>query len=104
MTQKRPFAKIKHELNPDFDKLVNDAEYGRLPRHMSAFMTRPAYAYTNLQQKRIFKQDPCERCGYFYKTEEMPKEDCTFPWLDPDEAAESVYPYLPCQEGKDEDE
>lgn len=98
MTQKRPFAKIKHELNPDFDKLVNDAEQGRLTRHMSAFMTRPAYAYTKAEQKQIYKTPVCETCGYYREPDILCKKECCFPWFDPEDYDIAAYDYLPCKE------
>lgn len=48
---KRPL-RIKHEINVEFDRLLFDEEHGRLPRHLSKAMTRPAYAYTSMQQKK----------------------------------------------------
>lgn len=95
---RRPI-KIKHEINVEFDKLLNDADHGRLPRHLSKFMTRPAYAYTSAQQKTIFRQSTCDSCSYYYKAEEKPKEECTFPWDDPEDYDLAAYDYLPCKEG-----
>ena len=101
MVLKRPI-RIKHETNIDFDRLISDSEHGRLPRNLSKAMTRPAYAYTSAEQKKIFKQSVCVGCGYFYKTEEMPREDCMFPWFDPEDYDVAAYEYLPCKEGIDE--
>ena len=104
MSYKRPYAKIKHEYNPAFDRLLHDANQGKLNKRLSAFMTRPAYAYTSMEQKRIYKQNPCNGCGYYYKTDNMPKLDCTFPWDDPKDYDKAVYDYLPCMEGKANEE
>lgn len=102
MTKRSPI-KIKHEINVEFDKLISDSEHGKLPRNLTRAMTRPAYAYTSAQQKLIFKQSACLSCGYYYKTEDMPKEECMFPWYDPQDYDMAAYDYLPCRgEGIDE--
>lgn len=82
--------------------IYKQENHGR-PINLSKAMTRPAYAYTSAQQKLIFKQSACLSCGYYYKTEEMPKEECIFPWDDPQDYDMAAYDYLPCKgEGIDE--
>lgn len=92
---KKQFSKIRHEHNPGFDILLHDNDRGKLSKKVSKFMTRPAYAYTSLQQKSVFPQNPCDRCGYWKETEFWQKV-CTFPWDSPEDYDEAVANYLPC--------
>lgn len=98
------FSELKHETNIDFDRLLNDAEHGKLKKNLSSFFTRPAYKGTSMETRTVFKEDKCKGCSYFYKQCDMPEEKCMFPWWDPAEHDEAVLPYLPCQEDKDENE
>lgn len=91
----KKISDIKHEHNMDFDRLLVDAERGALGEKFSPFMTRPAYAHTSMEQKAIFPKNKCRDCGYYLKNE-LGKEECTFPWFDPQEHDYEVYPYLPC--------
>lgn len=96
---KRPFAKIKHELNPVFDKLVNDSANGRLKGPLSPFMTRPAYKFTKAEQKTIHQPSTCESCGYYREPDVGKDKDCTFPWFAPEDYDLAAFDYLPCKEG-----
>ena len=44
----RKFKDIKHEINNEFDNLLNDHHYGHLDSHISFAAVRPPYAYTSL--------------------------------------------------------
>lgn len=92
----KKISEIKHEYNPAFDNLIIDADRGALGEKFSRCMTRPAYAYTSMEQERIFPKSECDRCGYFRRTEFW-KKVCTYPWDDPGDCDEAVVKYLPCQ-------
>ena len=70
-------SKIKHEFNPEFDRLMAVADMGVLSKDLSHFMTRPAYYGTSMAQKNIYK-NPCEGCSYWIETE-IKKKVCSFP-------------------------
>lgn len=86
---------MKHEFNPAFDKLITDSDRGALEKKLSKAMTRPAYAYTSMQQKNVFSKNPCDSCGYCKKTEFWQRL-CVFPWDKPEEYDKAVAQYLPC--------
>ena len=94
----KKISTIKHDFNPEMDKLIRDQEHGRLGNKLSKFMTRPAYAYTSLEQRNIYARPMCEPCGY-YRENELNKLECQFPWADPEEYDMAAYDYLPCKEG-----
>lgn len=87
----------KHEYNIDFDRLMNDADHGRLKGDHRATFERPAYYGTSQCIGRNAKTFDCKECPYFTKTFEEPKESCKFPWFDPDESAMEIFDLLPCQ-------
>lgn len=87
----------KHEFNTDFDRLLNDADHGRLKGDHRATFERQAYYGTSQCIGRNAKTYDCKACPYFYRHIDEPKESCKFPWLDPDEAAMEVIEFLPCQ-------
>lgn len=91
----KKISNIKHEHNTDFDRLLIDAKRGALGEKFSSFMTRPAYAHTSMEQKTIFPRNKCRQCGY-YQENELGKEECTFPWFDPQDYDIAVYDNLPC--------
>lgn len=80
------------------DNMIYLQEQGIRKSKLSKAMTRSAYAYTKAEQKRIFKANPCDRCGYFEEPEIGFDKVCKFPWLAPEEYDEAVYNYLPCVE------
>ena len=97
-------SNMKHEHNTAFDKLLVDADRGALGEKLSGFMTRPAYAHTSMQQKKIFPKNKCEKCGYWRETEFW-KKVCTYPFDDPEEHDEAIYEYLPCvKEARNEED
>ena len=91
----KKISEIKHEYNPAFDNLIIDADRGALGEKFSRCMTRPAYAYTSMEQKAIFPKNTCRDCGYYLKNE-LGKEDCHFPWIDPQDYDLAAYDNLPC--------
>lgn len=88
-------SEMKHEYNSAFDHLMVDADRGALGDKLSPFMTRPAYAHTSMEQKRVFPENICNECAY-YMENELNKKVCHFPWFDPQEFDVAVHPYLPC--------
>ena len=48
-------SEMKHEYNNAFDKLLVDADRGALGDKLSPFMTRPAYAHTSMEQKKLWE-------------------------------------------------
>lgn len=66
---KKAQARIKHEYNDAFDRLLLDAEHKKLNTKLSGFMTRPAYAGTSLEQKDMYTENKCMRCPYWKKSE-----------------------------------
>ena len=64
---KRTFARIKHEYNNAFDRLIVESDNKRLATKLSDFMTRPAYAGTSLEQKDMYSANGCVRCRYWKK-------------------------------------
>ena len=44
-------SKLKHKENKDFDRLLKDADCGRINRKLSAAYTRPIYYGTRLQRE-----------------------------------------------------
>ena len=94
----KKISSIRHDYNPTVDKLLQDHEHGRLTDRLSNFMTRPAYAYTSMEQRQIFERPMCEPCGY-YRENEQNKLECQFPWFDPEDYDLAAYDYLPCKEG-----
>lgn len=87
------------ERSNDFaiDGMIYLEEQGRKEISLSKAMTRPAYAYTRVEQKRIFQKPLCEPCGY-YRENEQNKLECQFPWDDPQDYDLAAYDYLPCKE------
>lgn len=84
------------------ENMIYLQEQGRLPMRLSRAMTRPAYAYTSMEQKRIYQCSVCDPCGY-YRENELNKLECQFPWEEPEDYDMAAYDYLPCMEGaKDE--
>lgn len=81
------------------DGMIRMEELGRKEVQLSDWMKRPAYAGTKLEQKTIYHEQVCKSCGYYYKTADMPKEDCMFPWFEPQDHDIAAYDYLPCKEG-----
>ena len=98
------FSELKHETNIDFDRLLNDAEHGKLKKNLSSFFTRPAYKGTSMETRTVFKEDKCKACAYYQEPDIIGDKECCFPWFDPQEYDEAVFDYLPCQEDKDENE
>lgn len=88
-------CQMKHEFNSAFDHLMVDADRGALGEKLSPFMTRPAYSHTSLEQKKIFPENKCRKCGYYTENVYF-KEECSFPWMDPQECDLATQPYLPC--------
>lgn len=80
------------------ENMIYLQEQGRMQIKLSRAMTRPAYAYTRLEQKRIFQTPLCEPCGY-YRENEQNKLECQFPWAEPEDYDLAAYDYLPCKEG-----
>lgn len=100
----KKMSTVKREYNNAFDKLLVDADRGKLEPKLSNFMTRPAYFGTSLEQKTIFSKNICNECSYYFENE-MHKEDCQYPWSEPQEYDIEVHPYLPCiREGQNEEE
>ena len=85
------------------ENMIYLEEQGRKKRHLSRCMTRPAYAYTNQEQKFLFAPPECEPCGY-YQESEIGDMECTFPWDNPDDYDTAVFDYLPCQREVDHEE
>lgn len=100
--KEKKFSSAKHEYNPAFDRLLHEAEHNRLSKNLSKAMTRPAYAYTSLEQKNVYQNAKCEPCVYFRKSDSGKKKECQFPWDDPEDYDLAVFDYLPCKEGKNE--
>lgn len=98
----KKMSSIAHDFNPDMDRLLNDAAHGRITGKLSDFMTRPAYAYTSMQQKKIFPKSGCESCGYFCETEFW-KKICIYPFEDPDDYDKAAFEYLPCRRDHEKD-
>lgn len=92
----------KHDYNIDFDRLLNDADHGRLKGDHKATFNRPAYYGTSQCIGRNAKTFDCKECPYFYKPSEEPKESCHFPWFNPGESDMEIFDFLPCQ-GRGED-
>ena len=80
------------------ENMIYLQEQGRMQVKLSRAMTRPAYAYTSIQQKRIFPKNECDRCGYWKKTEFWERV-CTYPFENPSDYDLAAYDYLPCKEG-----
>lgn len=91
----KKISEIRHDHNTAFDKLLVDSDRGALGEKLSKFMTRPAYAHTSMEQETIFPQNKCRPCGYYLQNE-MGKEECQFPWLDPQDYDLAAYDNLPC--------
>lgn len=87
----------KHEYNPDFDKLLRDADHGKLNTHKITGFERPAYYGTSQCIGRNAKKYECLQCPYFICLDDDPKQKCRYPWNDPDESAKEVLEFLPCQ-------
>lgn len=87
----------KHEFNTDFDRLLSDADHGRLKVDHRATFERPAYYGTSQCIGRNAKTYDCKECPYFHRLTDEPKKSCKYPWDDPDEAAMEVIEFLPCQ-------
>lgn len=51
MSGKKPISKMSHDYNPEFDRLMRDAEHNRLNPHLSDAYTRPIYYGTRLQRE-----------------------------------------------------
>lgn len=84
--------------------LLHDYDRGKVEKNLSKFMTRPAYAYTSIQQKSAFPKNICNECAY-YMEDELNKKVCQFPWFNPQEFDVVVHPYLPCvKEDKHEED
>lgn len=47
MSKTRKSSDIKHEINPDFEKLLRDHEHNQLHTVCDYTAIRPAYAYTS---------------------------------------------------------
>lgn len=91
----KKISEIKHDYNVSFERLLVDADRGALGEKFSSFMTRPAYAHTSMEQKAIFPKNKCRDCGYYLENE-LGKEECTFPWFDPQDYDLAAYDNLPC--------
>ena len=87
----------KHEYNPDFDKLLRDADHGKLNTQKITGFERPAYYGTSQCIGRNAKKYECLQCPYFICLDDDPKQKCRYPWNDPDESAKEVLEFLPCQ-------
>lgn len=96
-------SEIKHDHNNSFDQLLIDADRGALEEKLSPFMTRPAYAHTSMEQKKMFPENRCRLCGYYLENE-FGKEECQFPWNDPQDHDLAAHPYLPCVKEADHEE
>ena len=88
------------ERSNDFaiDGMIYMQEQGRKDIKLSKAMTRPAYAYTKIEQKRVIEPPICDACGYFIESDAGRPRDCTFPWEDPEDYDLATYDYLPCME------
>lgn len=51
MTGRKPISKMSHDYNPEFDRLMRDAEHNRLNPRLSDAFRRPAYYGTKLQRE-----------------------------------------------------
>lgn len=47
----KPISKMSHNYNPDFDKLLRDAEHNRIRPKISDAARMPAYSGTKLQNE-----------------------------------------------------
>lgn len=47
----KPVSQMSHAYNPDFDKLLRDAEHNRIHPRISDISKRPAYYGTRLQKE-----------------------------------------------------
>ncbi len=92
-------ALASHIYDHTIENMIYMQEQGRKEIRLSKAMTRPAYAYTKIEQKRVIEPPMCEGCGYYIQAVDMPKPDCTFPWFDPQDYDLAAYDYLPCKEG-----
>lgn len=95
------FKDIKHNFNDTVDNLLWELDKVKVNNRLSKFMTRPAYYGTSLEQKMIFYESPCNRCGYFQTTEFWDKV-CVFPWDKPEEYDKAAASFLPCKEDRNE--
>lgn len=98
----KKLSTTRHDYNTTFDKLLHDADTGNLSSKLSDFYTRPAYAYTSIEQKNVYQNAKCEPCVYFRKSDSGKKKECQFPWDAPEDYDLAVFDYLPCKEGKNE--
>lgn len=68
-SKRRPSRPEKHDFNPEFDRLINDFEHGRVAR-ISMGAVRPAYAYTSQCLKEGW-----QAAGPMAKLNAKPKEE-----------------------------
>lgn len=90
-------ALASHIYDHTIENMIYMQEQGRKEARLSKAMTRPAYAYTRAEQKKIFQTPLCEPCGY-YRENEHNKFECQFPWFEPQDYDLAAYDYLPCKE------
>ena len=92
--KEKKFSDLKHEHNSNFERLLIDAERGRLNPKLSDAFKRPAYYGTSICAKEK-RTNVCEQCAWYVRGKGFSKK-CSLDYQTRESLGDEVVESLPC--------